>query len=83
MTLIHWISLDPNTICRPKRNNYDLNEFLEPDDESVITRQFIQGHNRLYFHSPTVQPVRPNEIDDDSEDEVDPEWLRQKTILVS
>jgi len=36
----------------------------------------------LYFHSLTCQPVRPCEIDIDSEDENDPEWLRQKTQQV-
>jgi len=36
----------------------------------------------LYFHSLTCQPVRPCEIDVDSEDENDPEWLRQKTQQV-
>ena len=36
----------------------------------------------LYFHSSTCQPVRPCEIDIDSEDENDPEWLRQKTQQV-
>jgi hypothetical protein len=34
---------------------------------------------RLYFHSTTCQPIHPCEIDTDSEDENDPEWLRQKT----
>jgi len=36
----------------------------------------------LYFHSLTCQPVRPCEIDVDSEDENDPAWLRQKTQRV-
>jgi len=36
----------------------------------------------LYFHSLTCQAVRPCEIDVDSEDENDPEWLRQKTQQV-
>ncbi len=48
-----------------------------------MSRQFIQGHNRLYYHSNAVIPLLPSEIDQDSEDEVDPEWLQQKTVLVS
>ena len=38
--------------------------------------------SRLYYHTVTSQPIRPCEIDIDSEDENDPEWLRQKTINV-
>ena len=37
---------------------------------------------RLYYHTGTAQPIRPEEIDIDSENENDPEWLRQKTIQV-
>lgn len=35
------------------------------------------GHNRLYFHSDTCLPLRPQEMEVDSEDEKDPEWLRE------
>ena len=59
-----------------------MSEFLEPDDDNVVSRQFIQGHNRLYYHSNSVIPLLPSEIEEDSEDEIDPEWLRQKTVNV-
>lgn len=34
---------------------------------------------RLYFHTKTQVPIRPQEIDQDSEAETDPQWLREKT----
>ncbi|CAI9716567.1 Hypothetical predicted protein [Octopus vulgaris] len=67
-------------VYRPKRPDPLLSEFMEPETDNQINRQFIQGHNRLYYHTVTCQPIRPQEIDIDSEDENDPEWLRQKTI---
>lgn len=42
----------------------------------------MSGHNRLYFHSDSCVPLRPHEMDEDSEDEKDPEWLREKTVMV-
>ncbi|XP_064619143.1 polycomb protein suz12-like [Lineus longissimus] len=69
------------TVYRPKRNVPSLSEFLEHEEpETGRNRQIVQGHNRLYYHTVTNQPVRPEEIDRDSEEENDPEWLRQKTI---
>lgn len=43
----------------------------------------MSGHNRLYFHSDSCMPLRPHEMEVDSEDEKDPEWLREKTVMVS
>ncbi|KAF3845916.1 hypothetical protein F7725_002994 [Dissostichus mawsoni] len=40
----------------------------------------ISGHNRLYFHSDSCVPLRPQEMEVDSEDERDPDWLREKTV---
>lgn len=42
----------------------------------------MSGHNRLYFHSDSCMPLRPQEMEVDSEDERDPEWLREKTSTV-
>jgi len=39
--------------------------------------------SRLYFHTVTCQPMRPQEIDLDSEAENSPPWLYQKTVVVS
>ncbi|XP_041077874.1 polycomb protein SUZ12-like isoform X1 [Polyodon spathula] len=68
-------------VCRPKRTKPSLSEFLESEDgEMEQQRTYISGHNRLYFHSDACLPLRPQEMEVDSEDEKDPEWLREKTI---
>ncbi|KAL8584925.1 hypothetical protein ACOMHN_043562 [Nucella lapillus] len=69
-------------VYRPKRPPPSLTEFLEPETDGTINRQIIQGHNRLYFHSVTCQPMRPQEIDLDSEDENSPPWLYLKTVMM-
>lgn len=67
-------------VCRPKRTKPSLSEFLESEDgEPEQQRTYVSGHNRLYFHSDSCMPLRPQEMDEDSEDERDPEWLREKT----
>ncbi|XP_030645872.1 polycomb protein suz12-A [Chanos chanos] len=67
-------------VCRPKRTKPSLSEFLESEDGDLEQqRTYISGHNRLYFHSDSCMPLRPQEMDVDSEDERDPEWLREKT----
>ncbi|KAG9350446.1 hypothetical protein JZ751_026809 [Albula glossodonta] len=68
-------------VCRPKRMKPSLSEFLESEDgELELQRTYISGHNRLYFHSDSCMPLRAQEMEVDSEDERDPEWLREKTI---
>lgn len=37
----------------------------------------VTGHNRIYYHTRTSQPVRACEFDVDSEAEDAPVWLRQ------
>uniref|UniRef100_T1JJ78 Prokaryotic-type class I peptide chain release factors domain-containing protein n=1 Tax=Strigamia maritima TaxID=126957 RepID=T1JJ78_STRMM len=70
-------------VCRPKRPPPSLSEFLEPDDSEFDgPRPYVTGHNRLYHHTLTCLPVRPQEIDVDSEGENDPNWLRTKTKLM-
>uniref|UniRef100_A0A8D3CKE0 SUZ12 polycomb repressive complex 2 subunit b n=1 Tax=Scophthalmus maximus TaxID=52904 RepID=A0A8D3CKE0_SCOMX len=67
-------------VCRPKRTKPSLSEFLETEDgELEQQRTYVSGHNRLYFHSDSCMPLRPQEMDVDSEDERDPDWLREKT----
>ncbi|XP_029135638.1 polycomb protein suz12-B isoform X2 [Labrus bergylta] len=67
-------------VCRPKRTKPSLSEFLETEDgELEQQRTYVSGHNRLYFHSDSCMPLRPQEMELDSEDERDPEWLREKT----
>lgn len=69
---------------RPKRTKPSLSEFLESEEgEPEQQRTYVSGHNRLYFHSDSCMPLRPQEMEVDSEDEKDPEWLREKTTTVS
>lgn len=37
---------------------------------------------RLYYHTSTCLPVKPNEVDIDSEADMDPDWLRERTQLM-
>lgn len=70
-------------VCHPKRPKPSLSEFLELDDcEYDGQRPFITGHNRLYHHTTTCLPIYPKEMDIDSEGENDPEWLRNKTMMM-
>lgn len=77
----YWVVFFPS--ARPKRTKASMSEFLESEDGEVEQqRTYSSGHNRLYFHSDTCLPLRPQEMEVDSEDEKDPEWLREKTITV-
>uniref|UniRef100_A0AAQ5Y5I7 Polycomb protein VEFS-Box domain-containing protein n=1 Tax=Amphiprion ocellaris TaxID=80972 RepID=A0AAQ5Y5I7_AMPOC len=68
-------------VCRPKRTKPSLSEFLESEDgDREQQRTYISGHNRLYFHSDCCLPLRPQEMEMDSEDERDPDWLKEKTV---
>lgn len=68
-------------VCHPRRPRPSLTEFLEIDENEMnAQRPYIAGHNRLYYHIMTYMPVLPKEFDDDSEDENDPVWLRNKTV---
>ncbi|KAJ8254420.1 hypothetical protein COCON_G00210320 [Conger conger] len=68
-------------VCRPSRTKPSLSEFLESEDgEREQQRSYTSGHNRLYFHSDSCMPLRPQEMEEDSEDERDPAWLREKTL---
>lgn len=37
---------------------------------------------RLYYHTSTCLPIKPNEVDIDSEADMDPEWLKERTQLM-
>jgi polycomb protein SUZ12 len=70
-------------VCRPKRFPHSLSEFDEPDDEDGPTgRTYVSGHNRLYYHTTSCLPIRPQEMDFDSEAENDPQWMKDKTQMV-
>ncbi|KAM9746245.1 LOW QUALITY PROTEIN: polycomb protein suz12-B-like [Menidia menidia] len=65
-------------VCRPRRARPSLSEFLEPEGGGR-ERPYSSGHARLYFHSDCCRPLRPQELQHDSEDERDPDWLQEKT----
>ncbi|XP_074648810.1 polycomb protein SUZ12-like [Tubulanus polymorphus] len=70
-------------VYRPKRGPASLTEFMEVDEpDNLRNRSLRDGHNRLYYHTESNQPVHPSEIIVDSEGENDPAWLRQKTIAL-
>ena len=55
---------------------------LEDDDMECIQNPLVMGHDRLYYHTNTCLPIRPQDMDIDSEEENDPEWMKTKTQLV-
>lgn len=57
-------------VNHPERNRPRLCEFLN----------FDTNPKRTYYHSYSGLPLRPSELDVDSEDEIDPTWLRQNTV---
>uniref|UniRef100_A0A0A9Z6A9 Polycomb protein Suz12 n=1 Tax=Lygus hesperus TaxID=30085 RepID=A0A0A9Z6A9_LYGHE len=77
-------SLTHVMVCHPKRTKMkslsELTDLEENDHENH--RPYITGHNRLYHHATTCLPINPKEMDIDSEDEMDPRWLKQKTMMM-
>eukprot|EP00794_Sanderia_malayensis_P008831 gene8831-9776_t len=64
-------------VARPFTEREDLQEFAEPDCTDIDgVKPFIKGHDRVYYHSDTCVPMRPQEIDYDSEDHVTPNWVK-------
>ncbi|CAH2090954.1 unnamed protein product [Euphydryas editha] len=79
--LTHLLVWRPRARRRPPA--LSLAEFLELDDaDADAQRPYLTGHNRLYHHTITCLPVYPNELDIDSENETDPLWLQQKTMMM-
>ena len=67
-------------VFRPRKPTFKMSEFQEADDgELDQQRQYISGHNRIYYHSETCIPIMPKELDYDSEGEPDPKWLQRTT----
>lgn len=61
-----------------KRDSYE--DLYDADID--VCRPTVYGHDRLYYHSNTCLPIRPQDMDEDSESETDPEWMRKKTQQV-
>jgi len=67
-------------IWRPHKDPEDLQEFTEPDCTDMEgIKPFFEGHDRVYYHSEGCIPLKPAEIDYNSEDERTPEWLKAQT----
>lgn len=56
----------------------DSDNFTYDGDEADV--DVCSG--RLYYHTSTCLPVKPNEVDIDSEADIDPDWLRERTQLM-
>ncbi|XP_071952960.1 polycomb protein suz12-like [Antedon mediterranea] len=70
-------------VMKRQRKAPTLNEFLEGEDRDLVShRPFVSGHNRVYHHTHTLQPLTPQEMDIDSEDEIDPSWLKERTSMM-
>lgn len=50
------------------------------NDDDEVDVDVCSG--RLYYHTSTCLPVKPNEVDIDSEADVDPDWLQERTQLM-
>ncbi|RWS10099.1 Polycomb protein suz12-B-like protein [Dinothrombium tinctorium] len=69
-------------VSKARKVIQSLSEFFDADDVDAAMRPFVSGHDRLYYHTATCMPISPQEIDEDSEAENDPEWMRIKTQLM-
>ncbi|XP_033630448.1 polycomb protein suz12-A-like isoform X1 [Asterias rubens] len=70
-------------IKHTKRPLGTLTEFQEGENKDYLSvRPQISGHNRMYYHTHSLQPIRPQEMEVDSEDEIDPLWLQQRTRMM-
>lgn len=49
-------------------------------DEDEVDIDVCSG--RLYYHTSTCLPIKPNELDSNSEADVDPDWLQERTQLM-
>lgn len=61
-------------VFRPERHRPHLAEFLWNFDSDLF------GRKRTYYHSYSGLVIRPSELDENSEDEMDPPWLRQNIV---
>lgn len=79
-TLIH-------TFFRPKKHKISAILDTRPEQESDMLADNEEADidvcsGRLYYHTSTCLPVKPNEGDIDSEADTDPEWLMERTQLM-
>lgn len=58
----------------------DFTSAFSTDNDGEADVDVCSG--RLYYHTSTCLPIKPNEVDVDSEADIDPEWLRERTQLM-
>lgn len=68
-------------VNHPKRLPFSVNEF-HPREPLETNNYRHAHHNRKYYHNISCTPVHPHEFDNDSESEVDPEWLKKTTVAM-
>ncbi|XP_062507981.1 polycomb protein suz12-like [Corticium candelabrum] len=71
-------------VCRPVRNKPSMTEFMASSDATTAKGSsiFATPHGRMCYHSATSMPIHVNELDDDSEEELDPEWMHSKMEMM-
>ena len=80
----YYIDLSRYTNLNPKQLD-DLNFMLQDEQSRNFQMQPNKIYNcaanieRVYYHTSTYMPILPNEIDQDSDEELVPEWLVQQT----
>lgn len=77
----------PLTLCvyfrAKKRNRSSIKHALISKGDNLDDDEAdVDVHGRLFYHTSTCLPVKPNEVDIDSEADIDPEWLRERTQLM-
>lgn len=75
---------DKVMVFRPERGKPSMAEFMAPSD-IVATKSssvFARADDRICYHSATSMPIHVNELDEDSEEELDPEWMRLKMQMM-
>lgn len=84
--ILYFKSKKNKTMYRAKLSN---NDHLDEKMKIANTFQFDDGEadidvcsGRLYYHTSTCLPVKPNEVDCDSEADNDPAWLLERTQLM-
>lgn len=75
---------------RARKRNITMNATVQPKFKVVGNNFSLDDgeadvdvcSGRLYYHTTTCLPIKPNELDLDSEADMDPAWLRERTKLM-
>ena len=72
---------NPVTVIHVNKRGVTSENIIDPEDDDDV-RPTVIGHERLYYHTNTCTPIRAQDMNVDSEDENDPQWMRLKTQQV-